>query len=153
MLKTYTASESLSWERTKNVPRMDCSLDGDSRCLDASSNFSYINFCNIHGLDLIFNLWCTTSPPLNLIFSSPIPSYLKLHTVIPTVSSYFLYSHFQSKSGCCVYVRNDITCSHAHALESTEFFTNSLRLYCHSTTKFFCVVYRSSNFSDYVKLF
>ena len=58
---------------------------------------------------------------------------------------------FQFKAGCCVYVRNDITCSCAHALESSEFSTIWLRLDCHSTTKFFCAVYCSPNSSDYVK--
>ncbi|MPC45164.1 hypothetical protein E2C01_038852 [Portunus trituberculatus] len=44
-----------------------------------------------------------------------------------SVPSYFLYPHFRSKTGCCVYVRNDLTCSHAHALESSEFCTIWLR--------------------------
>ncbi|MPC84149.1 hypothetical protein E2C01_078877 [Portunus trituberculatus] len=51
--------------------------------------------------------------------------------------------------GCCVYVRNDLTCSHTHALESSEFSTIWLRLNSHSLTKFICAVYLSSNSSDY----
>ncbi|MPC62159.1 hypothetical protein E2C01_056242 [Portunus trituberculatus] len=31
-------------------------------------------------------------------------------------------------SGCCIYVRNDLTCSRAHTLESSEFSTIWLRL-------------------------
>ena len=49
-----------------------------------------------------------------------------------SVSSYFLYPHFQSKAGCCVYVHNNITCSRAHNLESAEFSTIWLRLQCYS---------------------
>ena len=70
-----------------------------------------------------------------------------------SVPSYFLYSHFQTKAGYCVYVRNDITCSRAPALESSEFSTIWLRLQSHSSTKFICAVYLSPNSSDYVKFF
>ncbi|MPC43102.1 hypothetical protein E2C01_036739 [Portunus trituberculatus] len=44
------ASESPSGEGTKNVPRLDASLNDDLKCLDTSLNFLYINFCNIHAL-------------------------------------------------------------------------------------------------------
>ncbi|MPC20839.1 hypothetical protein E2C01_013799 [Portunus trituberculatus] len=81
----------------------------------------------------------TTSPLLNLIFfSSPKHSCL---TVAPSLDV------------CCVYVRNDLTCSHAHALESYEFFTILLRLNSHSISKFICAVYFSPNSSDYSKFF
>ncbi|MPC47932.1 hypothetical protein E2C01_041692 [Portunus trituberculatus] len=40
-----------------------------------------------------------------------------------SIPSYFLYSHFCSKAACCIYVHNDLTCSHAHALESFKFST------------------------------
>ncbi|KAK8395869.1 hypothetical protein O3P69_005762 [Scylla paramamosain] len=70
-----------------------------------------------------------------------------------SVPSYFLYPHFRSKAGCCVYVRNDLTCSRAHALESSEFSTIWLRLQSHSHTKFICAVYLSPNSSDYKKFF
>ena len=70
-----------------------------------------------------------------------------------SVPSYFLYSHFQSKAGCCAYVRNNITCTRAHNLESSEFSTIWLRFQCHFLTKFICAVYLSSNSSGYVKFF
>ena len=70
-----------------------------------------------------------------------------------SVPSYFLYPYFQSKAGCCAYVRNDITCSRAHNLESIEFSTIWLRLQCHSLTKFIYAVYLSPNYSDCVKFF
>ncbi|MPC41388.1 hypothetical protein E2C01_034978 [Portunus trituberculatus] len=38
------ASESPSGEGTRNVPRLDCSLIDDPKCLDASLNFFFINF-------------------------------------------------------------------------------------------------------------
>ncbi|MPC99936.1 hypothetical protein E2C01_095383 [Portunus trituberculatus] len=44
------ASESHSGEGTRNVLRLDSSLDYDPKCLDISLNFFYINFSNIHGL-------------------------------------------------------------------------------------------------------
>ncbi|MPC93181.1 hypothetical protein E2C01_088303 [Portunus trituberculatus] len=43
------ASEFPSGEGTRNVPRSDCSLVGDPKCLDTSLNFYFINFCNIRG--------------------------------------------------------------------------------------------------------
>ena len=70
-----------------------------------------------------------------------------------SVPSYFFYPHFRSKAGCCAYVRNDITCSRAHNLESSEFSTILLRLQYHSLTKCICVIYISHNSSDYVKFF
>ena len=70
-----------------------------------------------------------------------------------SVPSSFLYPHFQSKTGCCVYVRNDTTCSHVHNLESSEFSTIWSRLQCHSLTKYICAVYLSPNSSRYVKFF
>ena len=50
-------------------------------------------------------------------------------------------------------MRSDVTCSHAPALESSEFSTIWLRLQSHSITKFICAVYLSPNSSDYVKFF
>ncbi|MPC39686.1 hypothetical protein E2C01_033231 [Portunus trituberculatus] len=72
-----------------------------------------------------------------------------------SVPSYFLYPHFRSKAGFCVYVRNDLTCFRAHALESSEFSTIWLRLKGHSLTKVICAVYLSPNSSDchYSKFF
>ncbi|MPC57831.1 putative all-trans-retinol 13,14-reductase [Portunus trituberculatus] len=43
------ASESPSGERTRNVPRLDCSLGDDPKYLDTSLNFFFYNFCNIRG--------------------------------------------------------------------------------------------------------
>ncbi|MPC65627.1 hypothetical protein E2C01_059765 [Portunus trituberculatus] len=37
-------------------------------------------------------------------------------------------------------MRNDLTCSHAHSLESTEFSTIWLRFKSHSLTKFICAI-------------
>ena len=70
-----------------------------------------------------------------------------------SVPSYYLYPKFQSKAGCCAYVRNDITCSRAHDLDSSEFSTIWLRLHCHSITKYICAVYLSPNSTNYVKFF
>ena len=50
-------------------------------------------------------------------------------------------------------MRNDITCSCAHNLESSEFVTIWLRLQYDSLTKYICAVYLSPNSSDYVKFF
>ncbi|MPC66207.1 hypothetical protein E2C01_060353 [Portunus trituberculatus] len=47
----------------------------------------------------------------------------------------------------------DLTCSRAHALESSEFSTIWLRLNSHSLTKFICAIYVSPNSYDYSKLF
>ncbi|MPC52708.1 hypothetical protein E2C01_046584 [Portunus trituberculatus] len=40
------ASESPSVERTTNVPMSDCCFIGDTKCLNTSLNFFFINFCN-----------------------------------------------------------------------------------------------------------
>ncbi|MPC63283.1 hypothetical protein E2C01_057379 [Portunus trituberculatus] len=44
------ASEFPSGEETRNVPRSDCPLGGDPKCLDTSLDVYFINFCNIPGL-------------------------------------------------------------------------------------------------------
>ena len=69
-------------------------------------------------LDLNFNLWNTISPPLNLIFSYLTETQLSVATDSSpfSVPSYFLYPHFQSKAGCCIYVR------YYHNLESSVFY-------------------------------
>ncbi|MPC75734.1 hypothetical protein E2C01_070128 [Portunus trituberculatus] len=103
------ASESPSGEGAKNVPRSDTSPVKDPKCLHTSLNFFYINFCNIRSLRSNFqsvehHLFSTKPPHLFLtktqlsgaIDSSPF-----------SVPSYFPYSSFQSKAGCCVYVHND----------------------------------------------
>ena len=50
-------------------------------------------------------------------------------------------------------MRNNITCSRGHNLESSEFSTIWLRLQCHSLTKYSCAAYLSPNSSVYVKFF
>ncbi|MPC65174.1 hypothetical protein E2C01_059305 [Portunus trituberculatus] len=44
------ALESASGEGTRNVPRSDCHLVSDPKCLNISLNFFYINLCNIRSL-------------------------------------------------------------------------------------------------------
>ncbi|MPC22783.1 hypothetical protein E2C01_015809 [Portunus trituberculatus] len=58
-----------------------------------------------------------------------------------------------SLAGCCIYVRNDLTCSRAHNLKSSEFYTIWLRVNSHSLTKVICSVYHSLNSSDYRKFY
>ena len=70
-----------------------------------------------------------------------------------SVPSYLNYPHFRSKAGCCSYVRNDIICSRAQNLESSEIPTIWLRLQYHSFTNCVCAVYFSPNSSDYAKFF
>ena len=145
VLKYKVASESPSGEGTRNVPRSDGSPGNDFRCLDTSSNFLYINFCNIRGLRSNFQSvdhHLSSSKP-HLLFLTETQVSVATDSNLFSVPSYFLYSQFQAKAGCCVYVRNDITCSRAHNLESSKFSTIWLRLQCHSHTKFICVVYRS----------
>ena len=149
------ASESPSGEGTINVPRSDCSSGIDPKCLDTPLTFFSINFCNIRGLRSDFQSvehhLSSTKPHLLFLTETQVSEATDSNPF--SVPSYFLYSHFRSKAGCCVYVRNDITCSRAHALESSEFSTIWLRLQSHSLTKFFCAVYLSPNSSDYRKFF
>ncbi|MPC48469.1 hypothetical protein E2C01_042242 [Portunus trituberculatus] len=114
------ASESPSGEGTKNVP------SDDPKCLDISLNFFYINFCNIRSLRSNFqpvehhlsstkhHLFLTETQLFEATDSSPF-----------SVPSYFLYSNFRSNAGFCINVCNDLTCSRAHALESSEFSPSS----------------------------
>ncbi|MPC62823.1 hypothetical protein E2C01_056913 [Portunus trituberculatus] len=150
MATQQQASESPPWKRTRIVPRSDSSPDNNPECFDNSFNFFYINFYNIRGLrDLIFNLWNTTSPLLNLIFFSSSKQFSEANDSSPfSVLSYFLCSYFRSKAGCCVYVRNDLTCSRAHAHESSQISTIWLRHNSHSLTKFIGAVYFSLNSSN-----
>ena len=155
MATIHPASESPSGEGTINVPRADRSLGGDSRCLDTSSSLFYINFCNIRGLRSNFQSveYHLSSTKPHLLFLTETQLSEATDCSPYSVPSYYLYPHFRSKSGCCVYVRNDISCSRAHDLESSEFSTIWLRLQCHFSTKFICAVYLSPNSSDYVKFF
>ncbi|MPC51265.1 hypothetical protein E2C01_045111 [Portunus trituberculatus] len=149
------ASESPYGEGTRHVPWSDCLLGGDAICLDTSLGFFFINFCNIRGLRSNFQSvkhhLSSTKP--NLLFLTETQLSEATDSSPFSVPSYFLYPHFRSKAGCCVYVRNDLTCSRAHALESSEFFTILLRLSSDSLTKFICAVYLSPNSSDYSKFF
>ncbi|MPC48072.1 hypothetical protein E2C01_041837 [Portunus trituberculatus] len=143
----YLASESPSGEGTKNVPKSDASLSVDHTYL----NFFYINFCIIRGLRSNFRSvehhLSSTKP--HLLFLTETQLSEATDSGLFSVPSYFLYSHFRPKAGYCVYVRNDLTCSRAHALESSEFSTIWLRLNSHSLTKLICVVYLSPNSSDH----
>ncbi|MPC82080.1 hypothetical protein E2C01_076725 [Portunus trituberculatus] len=126
-----SASESPSGEGTKNVPSSDAFLDNDPKCLGTSLKFFfYINFCNICGLRSNFqsvehNL-SSTKP--HLLFLTETQLREATDSSPFSVPSYFLYSDFHSKAGCCVYVHNDLTCSNAHALESSKFSTIWFRL-------------------------
>ena len=64
-----------------------------------------------------------------------------------SVPSYFLYPQLQSKAGCFVNVRNDITCSSSHNLETKQVFTILFLI------KLICAVYISPNAFNYVKFF
>ena len=155
MASQYPVSESPSGEGTTNVPRSDCPSDDDFGCLDTSSNTFTLDFCNIYGLRSNFQSvehhLSSTKP--HLIFLTETQLSVPTDSSSFSVPSYFLYSHFQSKAGCCVYVRNDINCSRAHNLESSDFSNIWQRLHCHSLTKFICFVYLSANSTDYVKFF
>ncbi|MPC59382.1 hypothetical protein E2C01_053401 [Portunus trituberculatus] len=119
-------SEFPSGEGTRNVPRLDSSLNNNPKCLDTSLNFFFINFCNIHGLRSNFQSvehhFSSTKPP-HLFLTETQLSEANDSSPFFSVPSYFLYSHFHSKAGCCIYVRNNFTCSRAHTLEPSEFST------------------------------
>ena len=144
------------WGGAKNAPMSDPTSDGDSqRCLDNSSNFFYINFCNIRGLRSNFHSvehHLSSSKP-HLLFLTETQVSGATDSNLYSVPSYCLYPNFKTKAGCCVYVRNDILCSRAPNLDSTEFSTIWLRLNCHSSTKYICAVYLSPNSTNYVKFF
>ncbi|MPC69405.1 hypothetical protein E2C01_063629 [Portunus trituberculatus] len=116
-------SESLSRERTRNVPRLDCPLSGDPKCLDTSFNFFFITFCNIHGLSVCQSVEHHLSSAEPNLFLTEMQLFQATDSSPFSVPSYFLYPHFRSKAGCCIYVRNDLTCSRANALEFYEFST------------------------------
>ena len=125
MALPHPASESPSEKETTNVPRSNCSSADDLRCLDTSSNTFTLDFCNIRGLRS--NLQSVehhlSSIKPHLLFLTETKLSVITDSSPFSVPSYFLYSHFQSKAGCCAYVHNDIICSHAHNLESSEFST------------------------------
>ncbi|MPC30222.1 hypothetical protein E2C01_023481 [Portunus trituberculatus] len=70
----------------RNVPRSDCSPNGDPKYLDTSLIFFFINVFNIPGLRSNFQSIEHTSLLLNLIFfSSPKHSCLRQLTVVPSL--------------------------------------------------------------------
>ncbi|MPC24639.1 hypothetical protein E2C01_017726 [Portunus trituberculatus] len=109
MASPNPASESPSGKETRNVLRSDCSLGGDPKCLDTSLDI-FINFCNIRCLRSKFQSvehhFSSTKPHL---FLTETQLFEATDSSLYSVPSYFLYHHFHSKAGCCVYVRNDLT--------------------------------------------
>ncbi|MPD04999.1 hypothetical protein E2C01_100716 [Portunus trituberculatus] len=104
------ASESPSGEGTKNVPMSSAFLDNDPKCLDTSLNFLYINFCNIRGLRSNFHSveHHLSSTKSHLLFHTETQLSEATDSSPFFVHSCILYSHFHSKAGCCVNVRNDL---------------------------------------------
>ena len=147
MISPYLASKTPSGEGTTNIPKSDCPSADDLGCLDTSSNTFTLDFCDIRCLKSNFQSvehhLSSTKP--HLLFLTETKLSVTTDSSPFSVPSYFLYPHFLSKAGCCAYVRNDITCSRAHNLESSQFSTIWLRLPCYSLTKFVCAVYVSLN--------
>ena len=136
----HLASESPHGKGTINVPRLVCCFADDLRCLDTSSNTFILDFCNIRGLRSNFQSMehHLSSTKSHIIFLTETQLSVITDSNAFSVPSYFLYPHFESKAGCCAYVRNNITCSRALNLESSEFSTIWLKLQYHSLTKFIC---------------
>ncbi|MPC57526.1 hypothetical protein E2C01_051507 [Portunus trituberculatus] len=91
------ASECPSWEGTRNVPKLDCSVDGDHKYLDTFLNFSYINFSNICSLRSNFQ-----SVEHHLSSTKPYLLFLTELSQAPdsclfSVLSYILYLIFNPK--------------------------------------------------------
>ncbi|MPC38563.1 hypothetical protein E2C01_032072 [Portunus trituberculatus] len=107
------ASQFLSGEGTRNVPRSDSFLNDDPKCLDTSLNFFFINFCNIRGLRSNFQSveYHLSSTKPHLLFLTETQMSEATDITPFSVPSCFLYSHFRSNS-----------------LESSEFSTIWLRL-------------------------
>ncbi|MPC70226.1 hypothetical protein E2C01_064468 [Portunus trituberculatus] len=102
------ASESPSGEGSRNVPRSNCPLGSHQKCLGTSLNFFYINFCNIRRHRSNFqSVDHLSSTEPHLLFLTETQLCEATDSSPFFVPSYFLYSHFRSKAGCCVYVRND----------------------------------------------
>ena len=120
------ASESPSGEGATHVPRSDYPSVDDLRYLDTSSNTFSIYFCNIRGLRSSFQSveHHLSSSKLHLLFLTETQLSIATDHRPFSVPSYFFYNKFQSKAGCCAYVRNDITCFCAYNIESSEFSTN-----------------------------
>ncbi|MPC56761.1 hypothetical protein E2C01_050727 [Portunus trituberculatus] len=96
------ASESPPGEGTRNVSRLNSSLDDDPKCLETSLNVFYINLCNICGLGSNFQSveHHLSSPKPHLLFLTETQLSESTESRPFSVPSYFLYSHFCSKAGC-----------------------------------------------------
>ena len=108
MASNKPASESLTGEGTINIPRSAC-LNGDDpmRCPDNAPNSFFLNFCNIRGLHSNFpsvEHHLSSSKP-HLLFLTETQLSEATDSNLYSVPSYILYSQFQSKAGCCAYVR------------------------------------------------
>merc|ERR1712035_47587 len=138
------ASESLSGEGTRNVPRSDHPQGDDSRCLDTSSYCLSINFCNIRGLRSNFQSveHHLSSAKPHLLFLTETQVSVATDSRPFSVPSYFLYTHFRTKAGCCVYVRNDITYCSCRSFNTFPFPSSLLILTCllyYYSSLFLCV--------------
>ena len=132
---------------TINAPTHRPSGYDPTRCPEPLSNTLSINFCNIRGLSSNFipvEHHLSSSKP-HLLFLTETQLSEATDSKPFSVPSYFLYPRFKAKGGCCVYVRNDLSCSRVPELDSSEFSTLWLRLSCHSLTKYICAVYLSPN--------
>ncbi|MPC60082.1 hypothetical protein E2C01_054118 [Portunus trituberculatus] len=100
------ALESPSGEGTRNFPKSDCFLLGTPNCLDTSLNFFFNNFCNIHSLRSNFQSvehhLSSTTP--HLLFLTETQLFEANDSSPFSVHSYFLYPHFCSIAGCCIYL-------------------------------------------------
>ena len=130
-----------------------CPYAYDLGCLVTFYNTFSLDFCNIRGLISNFEFmehYLSSTKP-HLLFLTETQLSVTTDSSSFSIPSYIFYPHFQPKAGCCVYLRNDITCFHPHNFESLEFSIIWLRLQCHSLIKCMCAAYLSPNSSDYVK--
>ena len=114
------------------------------RCSDSRRSLR-LQYCNIRGLLSNFlpvEHHLGTSKP-DLLFLSETQVSESSDSSSFSVPYYHLYTNFQYKRGCCVYVHDKLTCSRVPDLESKNFSVIWLRLSSHSTTKFLCSVYLS----------
>ncbi len=150
------ASESSSRRGIINVPRPDPTPGDDpTRCRGSFFHSFSIHFCNIRGLRSNFHSvehhFSSSKPRLLFLTNTQVSEATDSN--LYSVLSYFLYPQFHSKAGCCVYVRNDITCSRAHQLDSSEFSTIWLKVNSHSFSKYICAINLSPNSTNYIKFF
>ena len=140
---------------TINAPTVVSPGNDPTRCPGSMPNSFTINFCNIRGLSSNFipveHHLSSAKPHLLFLTETQLSESTDSNPF--SVPSYFLYTRFKAKGGCCVYVHSSITCSRVPELDSSEFSTIWLRLSCHSLTKYICAVYLSPNSTDYTKFF